>query len=92
MMKNLNSFGGVIFSQKLLLKLIDKGLLREDAYAIMQKLAKQAWNKEDGDFKNLVKQAEEILAYLNLDEIESSFDYQQDLKYEDFIFQRVLGS
>ena len=53
----------------------------------MQKLAKQAWNKEDGDFKNLVKQAEEILAYLNLDEIESSFDYQQDLKYEDFIFQ-----
>ena len=92
MMKNLNSFGGVIFSQKVLLKLIDKGLLREDAYAIMQKLAKQAWNKEDGDFKNSVKQADEILAHLNLDEIESCFDYQQDLKYEDFIFQRVLGS
>jgi adenylosuccinate lyase len=92
MMKNLNSFGGVIFSQKVLLKLIDKGLLREDAYAIMQKLAKQAWNKEEGDFKNLVKQADEILAHLNLDEIESCFDYQQDLKYEDFIFQRVLGS
>jgi adenylosuccinate lyase len=91
MMKNLNSFGGVIFSQKVLLKLIDKGLLREDAYAIMQRLAKQAWNKEDGDFKNLVKQADEVLSHLNLDEIESCFDYQQDLNYEDFIFQRVLG-
>jgi len=92
MLKNLNSFGGVVFSQKVLLKLIDKGLLRETAYGIMQGLAKAAWNKEDGDFKKLVMESSDVNSLLSSDEIEACFDYKQDLKHEEFIFQRVLGA
>lgn len=91
MLKNLNSFGGVVFSQKVLLKLIDKGLLRENAYGIMQGLAKAAWNKEDGDFKKLVMESSDVNSLLTSEEIEACFDYKQDLKHEEFIFQRVLG-
>jgi len=91
MLKNLNSFGGVIFSQKVLLRLIDKGLLRETAYALVQSLAKAAWNKSDANFKDLVLKSAEINQQLSKAEIEACFNYEQDLKFEDEIFTRVLA-
>ena len=53
MLKNLNIYGGVIFSQKVLLLLVEKGLSRENAYRLVQKNAHQAWNTENGNFKKI---------------------------------------
>ena len=55
MLKNLNIYGGVIFSQKVLLLLVEKGLPREKAYRLVQKNAHQAWNSENGDFKQNIE-------------------------------------
>ncbi len=91
MQRNLNKFGGVIFSQQVLMRLIHKGLKRELAYEIVQDLAHDAWNTDDGNFKKALLESEEIKQYLNRDEIESCFDPQYHLKNVDFIFNHVLN-
>ena len=84
MIKNANLYGGVIYSQKVLLKLIEKGLKREDAYRIVQKHALNALN--GGNFKDGIL-SEQILSK---DETESCFDEQDYLKNIDDIFSRFL--
>ena len=54
MAKNMNCYGGVVFSQRVLLTLIDKGMNREEAYQIVQESAHTAWNKKDGNFHDLI--------------------------------------
>ena len=91
MAKNLNRFGGVIFSQQVLMRLICKGLKREIAYEMVQDFAHEAWNTETGNFKQALLDSEELRQYLNADEIESCFDPKYHLKNIDYIFEHVLN-
>lgn len=89
--KNLNRTRGLIFSQRLLLALIDKGLRREDAYALVQKQALRNW--PEGDFLNAVKSDPEIGRYLTPQDIDSLFDVGHYLQRVDYIFWRAgLGA
>ena len=87
MLKNTNKFGGIVFSQKVLLTLVSKGLSREDAYVIVQRNALDAFQKH-GDFKaNLLKDAD-VRKLLSPEEIENIFDKQAFLQNVDAIYKR----
>ncbi len=90
MLKNTDKFGGIVFSQKVLLKLIEKGLTREQSYKIVQKNALDAFNN-DGDFKkNLIEDAE-VCSLLSAQEIEAIFDKKEFLSNIDAIYARILN-
>jgi len=88
MMKNLNLTNGLIFSQEVLLKLIQKGASREDAYKLVQKNAMQVWEKKI-DFKQLLKQDTNIAKLLSDSEIDSLFDLNKILININKIFERL---
>ncbi len=90
MLYNLNMTNGVIFSQTVLLALIDKGTTREDAYAIVQRNAMKSW-QEGIDFQALLQEDPEVTKYLNKGELASIFNVNNFLKNLDFIFNRVFG-
>lgn len=88
MKRNIDKTHGVIFSQRVLLALIDKGMTREAAYDMVQPKAMEAW--ETGThFKQLVEADEKITAHLSKQEIADCFDYTYHLKNVDVIFQRI---
>lgn len=87
MLKNANLFGGIVYSQKVLLTLIEKGLTREDAYKIVQRNAHDAF-ENDGNFKLNLQNDEEIKKYLNIEEIENCFNMQDYLKNIKEIYNR----
>ncbi|MFU0789049.1 adenylosuccinate lyase [Virgibacillus proomii] len=88
MKRNIDKTHGVIFSQRVLLALIDKGMTRETAYDMVQPKAMEAW--ETGiHFKQLVEADEKITAHLSKQEIADCFDYTYHLKNVDVIFQRI---
>lgn len=89
MKRNMNVYGGVIFSQRVMLALVEKGLKREEAYKVVQTCAHQAWNVEGGNFRDLVSQDATVTQYLSPDEIESCFDPQHHLEHLDEIYQRL---
>ena len=89
MKRNMNVYGGVIFSQRVLLSLVEKGMTREDAYGIVQSSAHQAWNKPDGNFRDLISNDAKVKEYLSPAEIESCFDPQYHLQHLDEIYQRL---
>lgn len=87
MLKNTNKFGGIVFSQKVLLTLVSKGLSREDAYVIVQRNALDAFQNH-GDFKaNLLKDAD-VRKLLSPEEIEGIFDKQAFLQNIGKIYKR----
>ncbi|HLR16211.1 MAG TPA: adenylosuccinate lyase [Bacillota bacterium] len=88
MKRNIQKTYGVIFSQRVLLSLIDKGLAREDAYGVVQPLAMKAW-EEEIPFKQLVLENETVTSHLLPEEIEDCFDYTYHLKNVDQIFERI---
>ncbi|MFO7818860.1 MAG: adenylosuccinate lyase [Halanaerobacter sp.] len=88
MQANLEKTNGLIFSQKVMLNLIDQGMLREDAYDIAQRNAMKAW-EEDQSFKELLLQDDELLEYLSEKEVEEIFDYEYHLQNIDTIYQRL---
>jgi adenylosuccinate lyase len=90
MKKNLESTGGLIFSGRLLLDLAEAGMLREDAYRLVQSHAMRAW-KEDLNFRDEVARDPEIAALLSAEKLASTFDYTRQLGNVDAIFRRVLG-
>ncbi|HLE25724.1 MAG TPA: adenylosuccinate lyase [Thermodesulfobacteriota bacterium] len=90
MEKNLWLTRGLIFSEKILLKLIDKGLSREKAYVLVQRNAMKSWGGKD-NFKDIILKDEEIISCLSLHEIEECFDVKHDLKQVDYIFGRVFS-
>lgn len=90
MEKNLWLTRGLIFSEKILLKLIDKGLSREDAYLLVQGNAMKCWTDKI-DFKNVIINDRKIISHLSLEEIEECFDVKHDLKQVDYIFDRVFS-
>ena len=89
MIKNTEKFGGIIYSQKVLLALVSKGLTREDAYKLVQKNALDAFNNH-GDFKANLLKDEEILKNLSNDEIEKLFNEEEFLQNIEKIYERFL--
>ena len=90
MRANLNMTRGIIFSQKVLLKLTEKGMLREDAYTVVQRNAMQSWH-EGKEFKYLLSNDSAITSYLTPEDVENVFKFESFLKHIDFIFSRVFG-
>ncbi len=88
MLKNINITYGVIFSQRVLLKLVNKGLSREEAYDLVQKKAMHAYNNQVS-FKDTLKQDDKINKLLNLEEIEDCFNTSYHLKAIDEIFDQL---
>ena len=90
MKRNLESTGGLIFSGQLLLDLAEAGMLREDAYRLVQSHAMRSW-KEDLVFRDEVAKDASIAALLNSEKLDQTFDYTGQLGNVDAIFKRVLG-
>ncbi len=88
MRRNLDLTQGLVFSQRVLLALIDKGVSRENAYKMVQGNAMKAW-QEKRSFLSLLEADTEITAYLSKPELESLFDYNYYLRYVDSTFERL---
>lgn len=89
MKNNMDIFGGVIFSQAVMLKLIDKGLSREDAYKLVQSNAMKAWNKDNGNFRQNLLSDSAVLEHITEVEIEECLDAQRYLRNVDHVFARL---
>jgi adenylosuccinate lyase len=89
MLKNLNIYGGVIFSQKVLLLLVEKGLSREKAYSLVQKNAHQAWNNENGNFKQNIEGDQEIMALVTEHDLKECFDPSIHLNNLNVIWKKL---
>ncbi|WP_304202060.1 adenylosuccinate lyase [Lactobacillus intestinalis] len=88
MLKNMDRTYGLIYSQRLLLKLIDEaGLSREKAYDMVQKLANKSW-QEQTSFRKLVEDSE-IMNYLSVEDLNDAFDYHYHLRHVDEIFEKL---
>ena len=90
MKKNLESTGGLIFSGQLLLDLAEAGMLREDAYRLVQSHAMRAW-KDDLIFRDEVAREPQITSLLTPEKLAETFDYTRQLDNVEAIFRRVLG-
>src|SRR5699024_8921233 len=88
MTRNIDKTYGVIFSQRVLLALIDKGMARERAYSIVQPMAMQAWETETS-FKQLLEANSDITAVMSKADIADCFDTTYHLKNVDFVFERL---
>jgi adenylosuccinate lyase len=88
MKKNLEITKGLVFSQRILLALIEKGLKRQEAYEIVQKNAMKAW-KGNKSFMTLLKADTAVTKVISTKELEELFDYQYYLGHVDDIFQRL---
>ena len=86
--KNLELTNGLVFSQTVLLKLIEKKMKREQAYKIVQTVAMKCW-KEKISFLKLLKDDKEVMKYLKEKELNEIFNYDKSKKNVDFIFRRV---
>ena len=90
MRRNLESLGGLVNSQRVLLALTQAGMSREDAYRTVQRNAMAAWDGK-GSFSDLLKADPEISRYLTAQTIDGLFDTAYHLKHVDTIFHRVFG-
>jgi adenylosuccinate lyase len=89
MRRNMEVFGGVIFSQSVLLKLVEKGMSREDAYKVVQAAAMGAWNKSDGNFKANLQADKNAIKLLKPEELDECFKPESHLRHIDVVFKRV---
>jgi adenylosuccinate lyase len=88
MKRNMDRTLGLIYSQRVLLALIEKGMSREEAYDTVQPKAMEAWEKQV-PFRSLIEEEEKISALLSPEEIEDCFDYNYHIKHVDAIFERL---
>jgi adenylosuccinate lyase len=88
MLHNIESSGGLVFSQALLLALVEKGKSREDAYGLVQRNAMLIW-EEGGSLKEQARRDPEIAALINGTELEVIFDPKRFLKNLDHIYRRI---
>lgn len=88
MKENMERSLGLIYSQQVLLALVEQGLAREKAYSIVQPLAMEAWSSRRS-FKDLVRESPRVRENLSLDQVEECFNYERHLQQVDFIFQRL---
>ena len=89
MARNMNVYGGVVFSQRVLLALVDSGINREDAYRIVQRNAHTAWNIEGGNFRANLEADADVISRLSPDQLANCFS--TDLHQENLgvIWQRL---
>jgi adenylosuccinate lyase len=90
MRRNLDRLGGLIHSQRVLLALTEKGVARDDAYAIVQRNAMKGW-RGDGEFLSLLKADKDVAKVMGAQDLEALFDLGYHLKQVDTIFERVFG-
>ena len=90
MTRNLNITRGLIFSQTVLLKLVDKGLTREDAYKMVQDVAMKVWADQQLTFFHELNKSVEIKKYLSETELKEIFDNKKMLNNVNFIFARTI--
>jgi adenylosuccinate lyase len=88
--KNLNLTRGLIFSQTVLLKLVDKGLTREEAYQLVQKSAMDVWADKSKNLKDELLKTGDVTKYLSKKEIVEVFSSEKMLKNVDYIFKRSI--
>ena len=88
MKRNMDRTLGLIYSQRVLLALIDKGMSREEAYDTVQPRAMEAWEKQV-QFRSLIESDEKISGLLSEAEIDDCFDYNYHIKHVDMIFERL---
>jgi adenylosuccinate lyase len=90
MQGNLDALGGLVFSQRVMLALTQKGMSREEAYAAVQRNAMEAW-RGNASFLALSRADKEIRQFLSDDELVALFDMRYHTKHVDTIFKRVFG-
>ena len=90
MERNMGLTGGLIYSQRLLLRLVDKGVTREEAYRMVQRNAMRVW-EEGADYRALLRADPDVSRLLTPEEIDEAFDIGYHLKHVDTIFRRVFG-
>ncbi|MDP2940033.1 MAG: adenylosuccinate lyase [Candidatus Omnitrophota bacterium] len=88
MIVNLSKTRGLIYSQRVLLELMKKGLTRDDAYEIIQRAAMRVW-QEGSDFKDTLLRDRKLRKYLTSNEIDSCFNIKYYLRYIDRIFKKL---
>ncbi|WP_203334679.1 adenylosuccinate lyase [Planococcus beigongshangi] len=88
MKRNMDSTLGLIYSQRVLLALIDKGMAREAAYDTVQPCAMEAWENQT-HFRKIVEANETITSQLSKEELDDCFDYNHHLQQVDMIFNRL---
>ena len=88
MLRNMDATFGLIYSQRVLLKLIDKGMSREKAYDLVQPCTAKAWDEKLA-FRSVLENQPEIMSTLSKEEIDDAFDYHYHIKNVDLIFKRV---
>ena len=89
-LENLNKTRGLIYSQKVLLKLVEKGLTREEAYKMVQEPAMHVWKDKSTDLKTELLNSKRVRNYLSEEEIKNIFDSKEMLKNVDYIFARSV--
>lgn len=90
MIKNLNLTRGLVFSQAVLLKLVTKGISREDSYKIVQTSAMKVWADETLNLKDELLKSQEARKYLDQNDLNDIFNNKQMLKNVEFIFNRTV--
>ena len=88
MKRNMDATYGLIYSQRVLLKLIDKGMTREEAYDLVQPKTAYAWDNQT-QFRPLLEADEKITSVLEPSELDEAFDYNWHMKHVDTLFDRV---
>jgi len=89
MKENLESLHGVVFSQQLLLKLVEKGMSRDDAYQIVQRTALEALDKKQ-PLLSVLKNEKKVGEILKPNEIEAIFDPKSFYTHLDYLYEKVL--
>ncbi len=89
MQENLDRTGGLVFSQEVLLALVEAGVVREDAYEVVQSDAMEAWEKREETFETLIRNDERVKKHLSDEQLDACFDASRQLSHVDEIFKRV---
>ena len=89
MLKNMNIYGGVVFSQRVLLALVKNGMNRENAYKLVQYHAHQAWNKEGGDFRANLEADPEVTKNIESSQLADCFSTEMHQSNLDVIWERL---
>ena len=88
MLQNIEMTRGLLFSQRLMLTLIEKGVSRDDAYKVMQTNSARTWD-EDDDFRELVRSDKTVTKYLSQGDLDETFDYGYYVRFVDDVFDRI---
>jgi adenylosuccinate lyase len=89
MLKNLNIYGGVVFSQRVLLALVENGMSRENSYRLVQKNAHSAWNQNEGNFKKNLENDPEVMNSLSTEKLSDCFSTELHQSHLRVIWERL---